>query len=68
MDELRRQHPLADLLKLAGLARSTFYYRQKVQRLADKYTQVKETIQAIYDQHKGRYGYRRITAALRAMG
>lgn len=68
MDELRRQYPLADLLKLAGLARSTFYYRQKVQRLADKYAQVKETIRTIYDHHKGRYGYRRITAALRALG
>ena len=31
----------------------------------DKYASVKEEIAAIYHEHKGRYGYRRITAELR---
>lgn len=31
----------------------------------DKYSEVKELIQQIYDEHKGRYGYRRITMELR---
>jgi putative transposase len=35
--ELRHQYPLAGLLKLAGLARSTFYYQQKALQVADKY-------------------------------
>lgn len=68
MIELRPQHSLACLLKSAGLSRSTFYYQQKVLQLADKYADVKERIGAIYAQHKGRYGYRRITAALRGAG
>ena len=34
----------------------------------DKYRQVKEVIQQIYDEHRGRYGYRRITLELRNRG
>jgi putative transposase len=66
--ELRPQHSLACLLKAAGLSRSTFYYQHKVLQLADKYAEVKERIGTIYAQHKGRYGYRRITATLRSAG
>ena len=68
MIELRQQHSLAGLLQAAGLSRSTFYYQQKVLQLADKYADVKERIGVIYAQHKGRYGYRRITAMLRLGG
>jgi putative transposase len=31
----------------------------------DKYSEVKEVIQQIFDEHQGRYGYRRITMELR---
>ena len=34
----------------------------------DKYSEVKETIQQIFDEHQGRYGYRRITLELRNRG
>ena len=68
MIELRQQHSLAGLLQAAGLSRSTFYYQQKVLQLADNYADVKERIGVIYAQHKGRYGYRRITAMLRLGG
>lgn len=57
-----------DLLKVAGLARSTFYYQLKGQQVGDKYTELKATIKTVFDQHKGRYGYRRVTAALRQLG
>jgi len=59
---------LDDLLKLAGLARSTFYYQLKGQQVGDKYTELKATIKTVFEQHKGRYGYRRVTAALRQLG
>ena len=68
MIELRPQFPLASLLRVAGLARSTFYYQQGVLQAVDKYAAVKDQIKAIYEQHKGRYGYRRITAMLRRQG
>lgn len=56
------------LLKLAGLARSTFYYQLKGQQAGDKYAGLKATIKTVFEQHKGRYGYRRVTAALRQLG
>lgn len=68
MLELRPQFPLALLLKTAVLARSTFYYQHKVRQAVDKQAGLKARIQALYAQHKGRYGYRRITAALRLSG
>ncbi|WP_409014289.1 IS3 family transposase, partial [Caballeronia sp. LZ002] len=66
--ELRQQYPLAGLLKVAGLARSTFYYQKKALGIADKYASLKVRIRSIFDEHKGRYGYRRITAVIRQEG
>ncbi|GGM32403.1 hypothetical protein GCM10009425_48610 [Pseudomonas asuensis] len=66
--ELRQHYPLACLLKAAGLARSTFYYQSKALAVADKYADLKSTIKTLFERHKGRYGYRRITAALRNQG
>ncbi len=65
---MRQAFPIAGLLKVAGLARSTFYYQQAVLRRADKHEQTKARIKAVYARHHGRYGYRRVTAAIRQMG
>lgn len=53
---------------MAGLSRSTFYYRQKVATLTERHAATKVAIRTLFDRHKGRYGYRRITAALHALG
>jgi len=66
--ELRQDYGLAALLKAAGLARSTFYYQMKLLEAGDKDAGLKARILKIYQRHKGRYGYRRITAALRSTG
>jgi putative transposase len=66
--ELRQQYPLATLLRIAGLSRSTFYYQAKVQQAGDRYAELKASIGSIYERHKGRYGYRRITDELRNVG
>ena len=68
MHELRPQFALRCLLKAAGLSRSTFYYQVQVQQETDKYQALKQEIRQIYDQHKGRYGYRRVWSALRQLG
>lgn len=58
---LRQHHRLADLLQVSGLARSTFYYQCKaIQRIETSGLESK--VRAVYDEHKGRYGYRRITS------
>jgi putative transposase len=66
--ELRHQHNLKDLLFVAQLARSTFYYQKDALQATDKYVDVKSRIRTIFDQHKGRYGYRRILCTLRSEG
>lgn len=68
MQELRQQFPIASLLKLAKLPRSTFYYQQQALQKVDKYQPLKEQIRTLFDTHRGRYGYRRITAGLRQLG
>lgn len=50
------------------MARSVFYYHLKRSKSGDKYAQVKEAISRIFYEHKGRYGYRRITIELRNQG
>ncbi len=55
---------MATLLQVAQLSRSTFYYQVKVLKGGDKDAALKSRIREIYDCHKGRYGYRRITAEL----
>jgi putative transposase len=66
--ELRRDYPIKGLLKQAALARSTFYYQQQRLQATDKYAALKIRIKEIYHRHKGRYGYRRVTATLRRLG
>ena len=65
--ELRQLYPLKDLLKLSGLARSTFYYYLKSNN-TDKYKEVKDDILDIFNKNKGRYGYRRILSVLKQKG
>lgn len=68
VDELRRKYSLKALLKLAEIPRSTFYYYLKKFKKEDKYKNLKEDIKSIFDENKGRYGYRRITLELKNRG
>ena len=50
------------------MARSVFYYHIKRLKFKDKYAVEKETIKSIFHEHRGRYGYRRITAEMHNRG
>jgi len=56
------------LLEVARLPRSTYYYQLKELDGLDKDKDLKAEIQAIFTEHKGNYGYRRITLELRNRG
>ena len=56
------------LLETARLAHSTYYYQLKELDGLDKDKDLKTEIQAIFTEHKGNYGYRRITLELRNRG
>ena len=47
------------------MARSVFYYHIKRLKYKDKYVLEKQEIKDIFHEHKGRYGYRHITAEMR---
>ena len=49
------------MIKIARIPRSTYYYWVKALERPDKYAVIKELIQQIFTENKGRYGYRRIT-------
>ena len=59
---------LGFLLETARLARSTYYYQLKQLDGLDKDKELKTEIQAIYSEHKGNYGFRRVTLELRNRG
>jgi putative transposase len=56
------------LLRACDLARSVFYYHCKALEKPDACAEVKAKIKKVFTLHKGRYGYRRITLALRNLG
>ena len=59
---------MIELLKIAKMSRSTFYYRLKNMKKTDKYKEIKDEIFSIFHENKGRYGYRRITLELKNRG
>ncbi|QEY08060.1 IS3 family transposase [Streptococcus ratti] len=56
------------LLKTAKLPRATYYYQLKQLVKEDKDKALKDEIWAIFEEHKGNYGYRRIHLELRNRG
>jgi putative transposase len=55
-------------VRIAGLARSTYYHLVKATKQPDPDRKLKRIILFIYRKHKGRVGYRRIMMILQAKG
>lgn len=66
--ELRHSFPVKQLLKVAGIPRSTYYYWTTAFNRPDKNAKWKDLITSIFKKHKGRYGYRRVYLELRNSG
>ncbi|MBV7507882.1 IS3 family transposase [Bacillus sp. sid0103] len=66
--ELRHKFPVIALIQLAEIPRSTYYYWVRNLGRPDPDAELKELIQTIYDEHEGRFGYRRIRDELRNRG
>ena len=50
------------------MARSVFYYHLKKLKVPCKYAREREVIRSIFHEHKGRYGYRRVTLEMHNRG
>ena len=55
-------------MELRKTARSGFYYHLNRLKAVDRYANEKESIKLIFHEHKGRYGYRRVTAEMHNRG
>lgn len=68
IEKLRQEYALTELLSIAQIPRATYYYHVKRQNEPDKYAAIKKEIQRIYEENKGRIGYRRITLEMKNAG
>lgn len=68
VDALRTTYPLTLLLRVIGLAPSSFYYHVQQRGMPDKHAHVREVLHQISDQSHNTYGYRRIWWELRHRG
>ncbi|WP_146143134.1 IS3 family transposase, partial [Halomonas sp. ND22Bw] len=68
VDDLKAQFPLALLLQIAHLPKSTFYDHRNRLRRADRHAELKGAIRETFEDAKGAYGHRRILAILRRQG
>ena len=72
VNDLQAEDGIRDSSTSRGLGdvykRQTYYYHLKQLDQSDKDDQVKAEIQSIYTEHKGNYGYRRMTLELRNRG
>ncbi|MHA7269881.1 IS3 family transposase [Arthrobacter sp. HLT1-20] len=65
---LKASHSLPLLLLAAGLARSTFFYRQAALTTPDRHAELRAQIHEVFTGAKSRYGHRRIHAVLTRQG
>ena len=65
---LKAEYPLALLLEIAGLARSTYFYQQARLSCPHPHGALDAAIQEVFTRAKGRYGHRRIHRALGTAG
>lgn len=65
---LKADYPLAVLLEVAGMARSTFLHHQARLARPDRHADLKTAITEAFEQASGRYGHRRVHAVLTRQG
>lgn len=68
IDALRDKYLLKELLKILDMAKSSYCYQETALKSSDKYTEIKQTIKAVFSESSGRYGYRRIHAVIKNEG
>lgn len=59
---------MATLLQIAHIPRSSYYYHAAQLPRLEKHVPERQAIRKICTEHKGRYGYRRVTLTLRQRG
>lgn len=68
MLSIHKEWALSRLLKVASLPRATYYFELSKPDKDEKNRDLMDLIRGIFDENKGRYGFKRITAELRNRG
>lgn len=68
INELRHKYRLKILFEIIPIKRSTYYYNCNKVNADKKNIALINEIKRLFNHHKGRYGYRRITLALKQLG
>ena len=55
IDALRYKYLLKELLKILDMAKSSYCYQETALKASDKYTEIKQTIKAVFNESSGRY-------------
>ncbi|MGG4550534.1 hypothetical protein ABER02_22530 [Rossellomorea marisflavi] len=66
--DLKGRYSVRDLIRIADIPRSTYYYWEKQLQRPDKYSEAKEKILQVAGKHKGPLAYRRVTEELLTFG
>jgi transposase InsO family protein/transposase-like protein len=65
IDALKNKYSLPVLLNRLNLSKSSYYYQETAKNKEDKYIEVRKRILELFNENKGRYGYRRIYGLLK---
>lgn len=68
VESLRPTHRLNVLLDAVGMPKSSYLYQKRALARPDRHSDLRIRITEIFHENDGRYGYRRIHAALRSKG
>lgn len=68
VDALKRKYSLPTLPNKLKMAKSSYYYQEKRASFTSRHETDLQTIAAIFQENKQRYGYRRIKVILNRQG
>ena len=65
IDTLRDRYTLKELLSVFQMAKSSYFYQERIITSSNKYEDLRENIRKIFAESMGTYGYRRIYMVLK---
>lgn len=68
IDALRAKYPLNELLLMAEMPKSSYFYQKAVQLRPDKYASLRAVIKIIFSENRSCYGYRCVHASIKSKG
>ena len=68
IDALKNKYSLPMLCKKLGLAKSSYYYQEKVIHAEDKYFELRKKIVQLFHENRDVFGYRKIHTLLHRLG